>query len=251
LPTQLPDPAPASFEISVLPNAKALAEAGAREFARAADDALSDRGVFRVALAGGSTPRGLYRRLTQAPYRRAIRWDRIRFFWGDERCVPPEHESSNYRMARETLLQPLRIPASQVFRMRGEQQPEQAARSYEEVLRREFRRRPVKLDLVLLGLGGDGHTASLFPGTAALAEERRLAAANFVPKLSQWRLTLTYPAINATRRIVFLVSGAEKAAPSAKILKKQRGWQDLPASNIASRRGTLLWLLDEAAASKL
>ncbi len=251
MPTRPQPPAPSSFEINVLPNTKALAEAGAREFARAAGDALSDRGVFRVALAGGSTPRALYRRLTQAPYRRAIRWDRIRFFWGDERCVPPGNERSNYRMARETLLQPLRIPASQVFRMEGEQQPAQAARSYENGLRREFRGRPVKLDLVLLGLGGDGHTASLFPGTAALAEERCLAVANFVPKLSEWRLSLTYRAINATRRIVFLVSGPEKAAVSAKILKKQSGWQDLPASCIGSRRGTLLWLLDQAAASRL
>ncbi len=251
LPTTLPDPAPSSFEIHVLPGAEDLAEAGAREFARAASDALSDRGVFRVVLAGGSTPRALYRRLTRAPYRRAIRWERVRFFWGDERCVPPDHERSNYRMARESFLRPLRIPEGQIFRMKGEQEPAPAARSYGEILRKEFRGRPARLDLVLLGLGEDGHTASLFPRTAALAEERRLAAANFVPQLSEWRLTLTYRAINAARRVVFLVSGSAKADPAGKILKKQRGWRDLPASAVAPRHGTLLWLLDEAAASRL
>jgi 6-phosphogluconolactonase len=251
LPTSLPDPAPATFEIHVLPDARALAEAGALEFARAARDAVSDRGVFRVALAGGSTPRALYRRLTKAPYRRKIVWNRIRFFWGDERCVPPSHERSNYRMAREALLDSLDIPRRHVFRMKGELQPARAARSYEEVLRREFRGRQARLDLVLLGLGTDGHTASLFPGTAALGQERRLVAANSVAKLSEWRLTLTRRAINAARRIVFLVSGPEKAAAAAAILKKERGWRDLPASRIAPTRGTLLWLLDEAAASNL
>jgi 6-phosphogluconolactonase len=251
LPTRLSDPTPSSFEIHVLPDAKALAEAGARDFARAAGDAMADRGIFRVALAGGSTPRALYQRLTRSPYRGSIRWKRVRFFWGDERCVPPENERSNYRMASETLLEPLGIAPRQVFRMKGEQEPARAARDYENVLRKEFRGRPARLDLMLLGLGSDGHLASLFPGTAALEEDRRLVAANFVAKFSEWRLTLTYRAINAARRIVFLVSGFEKAAPVAKILEKRRGWQDLPASNVAPRRGTLVWLLDEAAASKL
>lgn len=242
---------PSSFELLVLPDAKALANAGAREFARAAGDAIADRGIFRVALAGGSTPRPLYARLTRSPYRASIRWDRVRFFWGDERCVPPDSDRSNYRMARETLLEPLGIAPRQVFRMKGEQEPARAARDYEKILRNEFRGRPARLDLVLLGLGSDGHLASLFPGTAALAEGRRLVAANSVPKFSEWRLTLTYRAINAARRIVFLVSGAEKAAPLARILEKRHGWQDLPASHVAPRRGTLVWLADSAAASKL
>ena len=241
----------ARFEIAVFPDPKALAEVGAREFARAAGEAIADRGTFRVALAGGSTPRPLYARLTRSPYRTSIRWDRVRFFWGDERCVPPDSERSNYRMARETLLEPLGIAPRQVFRMKGEQEPVRAARDYEKILRKEFRSRPSRLDLVLLGLGSDGHLASLFPGTAALAEGRRLVAANSVAKFSEWRLTLTYRAINAARRIVFLVSGAEKAAPLARILEKRRGWQDLPASHVAPRRGTLVWLADEAAASKL
>ena len=212
---------------------------------------MSDRGIFRVGLAGGSTPRAMYERLTRSPYRVSVRWERVRFFWGDERCVPPDSERSNYRMARETLLEPLGIAARQVFRMKGEQEPARAARAYEKVLRREFRGRPARLDLLFLGLGSDGHAASLFPGTAALAEGRRLVAANSVAKFSEWRITLTYRAINAARRIVFLVSGAEKAAPQAKILEKRRGWQDLPAARVAPGRGTLVWLADKAAASNL
>ncbi len=248
LPTHLRDPAPSSFEIHVVPDAAALAEAAAREFARAASDAVGDRGIFRVVLAGGSTPRALYRRLAGARWRRAVSWNRARFFFGDERCVPPDHERSNYGMARRTLLEPLGIPARQVLRMRGEEEPERAARAYEEAIRRRFSGRPARFDLVLLGLGEDGHTASLFPSTAALAECRRLVAANDVPRLSEWRLTLTFRALNAARRVIFLVSGPEKARAAATILEKQRGYRDLPASAVSPSRGTLLWLLDEAAA---
>src|SRR6185295_5356528 len=162
-PTLLPAPAPSTFEISVVPDATALARAAAREFSRAATDAVADRGIFRVVLAGGSTPRALYRLLTRAPYRRAIRWDRVRFFFGDERCVPPDHERSNYRMARENLFHPLKTPAAHVLRMKGEEEPSRAGREYESGLRRGFSGRPARFDLVLLGLGDDGHTASLFP----------------------------------------------------------------------------------------
>jgi 6-phosphogluconolactonase len=246
-----PDPTATPFEIVVLPDSKALAETGAREFARAAIEAISERGKFRVALAGGSTPRAMYQRLTRVPYRSSVPWERVRFFWGDERCVPPDSERSNYRMARETLLEPLGIAPEHVFRMKGEEAPARAAREYERVLRREFRGRPARVDLIFLGLGPDGHLASLFPGTTALAEDRRLVAANSVARFSEWRLTLTYRAINAARRIVFLVSGVEKAAPLATILRKRRGWQSLPASRVAPRRGSLLWLVDKAAASKL
>ena len=249
--SEVPDAAPSSFEIAVVPDAAALAEAASREFARAARDAVADRGIFRVALAGGSTPRALYGRLARRPYRRSISWDRVRFFWGDERCVPPDDERSNYRMAREALIKRLEVPGRHVFRMKGEQAPGAAARAYEDALRREFSPRPVRFDLLLLGLGEDGHTASLFPGTQALGQRRRLVAASFVPKFGEWRVTMTYRAINAARRIVFLVSGRKKAAPAEKILKKRRGYEQLPASGVAPRRGTLLWLLDEAAASKL
>lgn len=249
--TRIPDSAPSSFEVHVLPDAAALAEAGAREFARAAIEAIDGQGVFRVVLAGGSTPRALYARLTRASRRRSIRWDHLRFFFGDERCVSPDHERSNYRMAREALLEPLKIPARHVLRMKGEEEPARAARAYEEAIRRQFSGRAARFDLVLLGLGEDGHTASLFPATEALAERRRLVAANYVPKYSEWRLTLTFRALNAARRVIFLVSGPEKAAAAAKILKKRRGYQDLPASAVFPRRGTFLWLLDEAAASRM
>jgi 6-phosphogluconolactonase len=251
LPAYLPASAPASFEIDVVPDSFALAQAGAREFARSAGDAIEDRGIFRVVLSGGSTPRALYARLTGAPWRRLIRWDRARFLFGDERCVPPDHARSNYRLAREKLLDPLKIPARHVLRMKGEAEPARAARDYEESIRRWFSGRPARFDLVLLGLGEDGHLASLFPSTAALALSRRLVAANYVPGFSEWRITMTFRAINSARRVIFLVSGPEKARAAAKILKKRRGWQDLPASRVAPRRGTLLWLLDEAAASKL
>lgn len=251
MPTKFPSPAPATFEIHVVPDASALAEAGALEFTRAAKDAFEGRGIFHVVLAGGSTPRALYARLTRPPFRGSIRWDRVRFFFGDERCVPPDHERSNYRMAREALFDPLQIPAARVLRMKGEADPIRAARDYEAAIRRRFAGHRARFDFILLGLGEDGHTASLFPSTAALSERRRLAAANEVPKFSEWRLTLTFRALNAARRVVFLVSGPEKASAAAKILKKQRGYADLPAAGVAPSRGTLLWLLDEAAASKL
>lgn len=185
--------APPRFEARVFPGLPSLVEAGAREFAAAAGDALGDRGTFRVALSGGSTPRTLYARLTRAPYPSAIEWREARFFFGDERCVPPESRRSNFRMAREALFDPLRIPPENVFRMKGEEEPERAAADYEHALRQEFRSdgRP-RFDFVLLGMGTDGHTASLFPGFPALSEGRRDVVANFVPSLEEWRLTLTY-----------------------------------------------------------
>lgn len=155
-------------------------------------------------------------------------------------------------MAREALFDPLRIPPENVFRMKGEEEPERAAADYEHALRQEFRSdgRP-RFDFVLLGMGTDGHTASLFPGFPALSEGRRDVVANFVPSLEEWRLTLTYPVFNAARRVVFLVAGADKSRPAAQIIKRSREARDLPASRIRPRRGSVLWLLDEAAAREL
>jgi 6-phosphogluconolactonase len=250
---RLPREAPASFEVRVLPGLDSLAEEAAREFERAASDALRARAFFRVALAGGSTPRALHGRLARKPYRSRIEWNRIRFFFGDERCVLPDQERSNYRMARETLFDPLRIPAECVFRMRGEAEPHAAAAEYARTLEREFARSRSgpRYDLVFLGLGPDGHTASLFPGTKALRERSRLVVANDVPKFREWRLTSTYRLLNAAHRVIFLVAGEEKRQPVNRIVKREPGYQKLPASGVRPRRGALLWLLDEEAGRDL
>ena len=243
--------APTSFEIAVLPDAESLAVAGADEFARSAAEAIGKRGFFHVALSGGSTPRALYRRLTKPPHRAAIPWESVRFFFGDERSVPPDNERSNFRMARKELFDPLQIAPRRIFRMKGEELPGRAAESYERSLRAHVPGRPPRLDLVLLGLGEDGHTASLFPDTPALGEERRLVAANFMPGSREPRITLTFRAINAARRVIFLVSGAGKAAVVAGVLQERGRRKDLPAARVNPARGTLLWLLDEEAGAKL
>lgn len=243
----LPPESPPAFEARVLPNLAALARAAADEFAAAARDAVASRGVFRAVLAGGSTPRAVHERLATRSGRTRIDWKATRFFWGDERCVAPTDERSNYRMALETLLLPLRIPSDHVFRMRGEDEPRSAAGAYEERLRREGGGRLPRFDFVFLGLGADGHTASLFPRTRALEERRAGCAANWVPARREWRMTLTYPVLNAARRVVFVVAGAEKKDPAGRILRRAPGWRDLPAARVRPRRGSLLWLLDEAA----
>lgn len=190
----------------------AVARAAARVWESTARDAVDAGRPFSVALAGGSTPGRLYRLLAAAPYAESLPWSRTRVAFGDERCVPPDHEDSNYGFARRTLLDQVDVPRGNVLRMRGEDDPAFAARDYEERLREWF---PASdgpaFDLLLLGMGGDGHTASLFPGTAALDERTRWVVANRVPRLEAWRLTLTLPAIAAARRVLILVTGTAKA----------------------------------------
>jgi len=245
---ELPAEASSSFEVRVLPDPKEAALAAALEVAHVARDAVANRGIFRIALSGGSTPRLLFDALTRAPFREGIAWSRARFFFVDERSVPPDHERSNYRMARERLFEPLEIPPDRVERMRGEDDPETGARAYEDVLAADFGGPgpAFRFDFVLLGLGADGHTASLFPGTAALAEERRAVLANYVPKMGEWRLTLTLPVLNAARHAVFLVTGAEKSEAVAAVT--ERRVPDLPASRVHLHGGSLIWIVDEAAA---
>ena len=247
----LPPQAPPRFEVRVLPNAAEAARAAAEELAAAAADAITDRGVFRVALSGGTTPRRLFDTLSTARYRRRVDWMKTRVFFVDERCVPPSHERSNYRLAKEHLLDPLRVPPANVFRMKGEDEPRRAAAAYEKVLRREFRDRAPRFDLVLLGLGADGHTASLFPGTPALVEKTRWVAPNPAPSAGEWRLTLTLPVLNAGRRVLFHVAGADKASVVATLLLKKPGYRKLPASRVRPSRGSLVWIIDEAAAAEL
>jgi len=247
----LPPQAPPRFEIRILPNAAEAARAAAEELAAAARDAIANRGVFRVALSGGTTPKRLFDTLSTPRFRRRVDWGRTRVFFVDERCVTPSHERSNYRLAKEHLLDPLRVSPANVFRMEGEGEPRRAAAGYEKLLREEFGGRTPRFDLVLLGLGADGHTASLFPGTKALGEKIRWVAANSVPSQREWRLTLTLTVLNAGRRVVFLVAGRDKARVVSILLAKKPGYRNLPASRISPKRGSLIWTLDEPAAAAL
>jgi len=208
-----------------------------------------------VALAGGATPKLLYTLLATEPHRRHLPWPRTHVFWGDERCVPPDHPESNYRMAHEALLRHLPIPPEQIHRMRGEDpDPERAAAEYEERLRTAFHGQAgalPRLDLVLLGMGADGHTASLFPHTEAVREQQRWVVRNHVPKLQADRLTLTAPVINWGATILFLVAGNDKAAALQEVLEGPADPERLPAQLIRPTAGRLVWLVDLAAASRL
>ena len=245
----------------VLPTAEALAEDAARRFARAASDAVQSHGEFVVALSGGATPRSLYARLAASPYASTVPWSRVQVFWGDERCVAPDQAASSYRMAREALLDHVPIRAENVHRIRGEDDPGAAARAYEQTLRAVLRtpRGPpretlgARIDLVLLGLGDDGHTASLFPGPPArdVPDGEPWVVARYHVAGSQWRVTLTPVLINAAAEVVFLVSGEGKAAIVHRVLEGPRRPQELPAQLIAPADGRLLWLLDAAAARDL
>ncbi len=234
-------------EIRVSADVKALGTYAAELFASLSGEAISTRKTFRTALSGGSTPLPLYSFLAIEPYRSRIDWENVEIFFSDERCVPPEHHESNFKAVNESLLS--HIP-SKVHRIRGEMPPWEAALRYEEDIRRAFgfgEGLPV-LDLVLLGLGADGHTASLFPGTEVLGETEKLAAAVFVSQHESWRVTLTFPVINAARKVVFLVSGKSKARVVKDVIESRK---DYPASRVAPSGGSVLWLLDRDAASLL
>jgi 6-phosphogluconolactonase len=207
-----------------------------------------------VALAGGSTPRGLYQLLTGEPYRSQLSWEYLRVFWGDERTVPPDHHESNFRMAEEALLSQVPVPARQVFRMEGELPAGEAAARYEAVLREQFRLSPgefPKFDLILLGMGSDGHTASLFPGTSAVAESHKLVAAPWVEKLHTHRVTLTPPVLKAAKHVVLLVSGQDKATALHAVLEGPSEPDRYPAQVINATAGNVVWLINQDAAGLL
>jgi 6-phosphogluconolactonase len=242
--------------IEVLADEAAVAQRGAELLADDAHEAVARRGPFAVALSGGSTPRRLYGLLARDPLRLQVPWQQVHLLWGDERCVPPDSPQSNYRMAREAFVGHVPVPADNVLRIRGEDEPAEAAIAYEMSLRGLSRTigatslgSPI-IDLVLLGIGTNGHTASLFPYSPALRVVERLAVATEVPELG-WRITLTVPVINAARHVVFVVTGEEKAAVLARILQGPSRGDELPAQLIAPRPGRLTWLLDEAAAGRL
>ena len=228
-----------------------LSERAAEEFVRQARQAIQTAGRFTVGLSGGSTPKALYTRLALPGYAEQIRWSCVHFFWGDERCVAPDHPESNYRMVQEALLGKISIPAENVHRMAGEKEPQIAAAEYEAELKRFFKLPASALprfDLILLGLGEDGHTASLFPGTEALNDAQHLAAAVYVEKLKAHRLTLTLPVLNEGAEVVFLVAGASKAAVVKEVLGGQAAATNYPAAKIQPRDGKLIWMITADAA---
>jgi 6-phosphogluconolactonase len=236
--------------IRTYPEAASLARAAAEHFVTLATAAIAARGQFVVALSGGSTPRTTYALLASDEFAARMDWPRVRVFWGDERCVPPDHPHSNYRMAREALLDKVPIPTENVHRMRGELPPDQAATAYQEELEAVLGAGG-RFDLILLGMGADGHTASLFPGTTALHEQTRWVVAHHVDKQSAWRVTLTPVAINAAVHVIFIVSGAGKAERLRQVLAGPYQPDILPAQIVRPTHGRLLWLVDAAAAVHL
>lgn len=243
-----------SAEIRVLTTPQELFSAAAEEVVRSATEAISERGRFTIALSGGSTPRSLFN-LLATNARNTLPWEKMFFFWGDERHVSPTDPESNYRMANEAMLSKVPVPPGNVFRFPAENPDAGAvAEAYEKTLRKFFQLGPQHLprfDLILLGMGPDGHTASLFPGTAALQEKSRLAVANWVEKLKTFRLSLTLPVLNASRCVVFLVSGTDKASVLHSVLEENVSGDQYPAKLVQPKDGKLIWLLDRAAASAL
>jgi len=235
--------------VRILDSAADLAAAAAEEVATGLESALAARSRAALVLAGGSTPRRLYRLLGGPSLRQRIDWRRIELFWGDERCGAGGHSEGNYRMARETLLEDIDPAPEQIHHIDGSLPPEEAARRYEQVIRRRIGGEQPCFDLVLLGLGADGHTASLFPDRPELEGDQRLAVATRSPRPPHQRVSLTPLAFNGARRVVFLVDGEEKAVAVERVLERRD--PRLPASWIGPRRGELLWLLDRAAAGGL
>jgi 6-phosphogluconolactonase len=234
----------------------ALAQEAAKRVVAIAEEAVARCGRFTVALAGGSTPKYLYSLLTAEPYCARLPWCHTHAFWGDERPVPPEHPDSNFGMARAALFSRVPIPAKQVHRMQAERADLDAAASeYESEIAKVFEIRPTDeppmFDLILLGLGPDGHTASLFPYTPALQETKRWVVSNYIPKLKVNRLTLTPPILNRASTILFLVSGADKASVLQAVLEGPPDPERLPAQLIRPVAGRLVWLVDQTAASRL
>jgi 6-phosphogluconolactonase len=242
-------------EVRILADANAIAQTAAAEFLDTALDAVRQEGSFSVALAGGSTPKDLYGLLSNNPLQAKVPWGKIQFFFGDERHVPPDDRESNFRMATEAILAKAPIDPKQVHRIKSEKpNASEAAQEYEQELRESFKLKPDQLprfDLVLLGMGPEGHTASLFPGTKALREQRRLVVSNWVGKLYTDRITLTPPVLNNAARIIFMAHGAEKAPALKAVLEGPYEPDQLPAQMINPPKGRVVWLVDPSAASML
>ena len=242
------------MEIRTLTTPQELFAAAAEEVVRAANESVAQRGRFTLALAGGSTPKSLYN-LLATNARTTLPWDRMFFFWGDERHVPPTDPESNYRMVEEAMLSKVPVPPGNVFRIKTENpDAAAAAEDYEKAIRKFFGLEPGQFplfDLILLGMGPDGHTASLFPGTTALQEKSRLVVANWVEKMKTHRISLTLPVLNASHCVTFLVSGTDKAPALKAVLEDNAPPEQYPAKLVKPTDGKLIWLIDRAAASQL
>lgn len=243
-----PDPRLLRFgqaDVQIYGSDAGLFAAAEEEFFRVLREAVKARARCSIALTGGSTPRRLYESIAQ--HAAAVDWSKVTFFFGDERCVPPDHPDSNFGMASQTMLSVPPVSYAPVHRIKGELPPPEAAREYEQELRDYFGDALPRFDLVLLGMGPDGHCASLFPGSAALAEETRWVAENWVQRLDIWRITFTFPLLNSAAEVLFLLNGEEKRAPVQQIFKER---QPLPAARVQPA-GKLLWMMDEIAGGEL
>lgn len=244
-----------TVHIQVIANAEALTQAAAAEFVKRVNQAITTSGRFTVALSGGSTPKSLYALLATEPWRRQIPWNNVHFFWGDERHVPPNHADSNYRMTQERLLFQVPVPSENVHRIKTENpDASSVAEAYEQDIRQFFQLQGNELpqfDLVLLGMGSDGHTASLFPGTHVIHEQTRLVAAPWVEKFKTYRITLTPPVLNNANHIIFFVTGSEKAETLKAVLEGEYQPDRFPSQSIHPTHGTVLWMVDQTAASLL
>ena len=238
---------PNNENVQIFPNLRELSLAAAEKFASLAHQAIIKSGRFTVALSGGSTPKGLHEVLSEPPYRDRVNWSVVYFFWGDERYVPLDHPDSNYRMARETLLSKVPVPEENILPIHTENlQPHEAAAAYESQLRNFFGETTLpRFNLILLGMGEDGHTASLFPFTPALKESTRWVTENYVEKLQTDRITMTVPLINNAANILFLISGASKAKALKEVLEGPFDPDRLPAQLIRPHSGELLFLVDD------
>jgi 6-phosphogluconolactonase len=241
-------------DIRICKDATALAQQTTDIFVRLAQESVAARGRFTVALAGGSTPKAAYALLASATYRDRLPWQQIHFFWGDERHVPPDHEDSNYRMAYEAMLSKVPTPVAHMYRIAAEKEAQQAADEYAATLRTAFQLEAGALprfDLILLGMGPDGHTASLFPGTSVVHERKQLVAAPWVEQFHTFRITLTPPVLCNAAHVVFAAGGADKTETLQQVLQGPYQPDLYPSQVVRPTHGTLLWLVDKAAARLL
>ena len=228
-----------------------LAQFTCERLAEVLSNSIDERGSGSFVLSGGQTPRRVYQLLASAPFSRRVDWKKVRLFFGDERMVPPDHADSNYGMAYKELISHVPVSEENIFRISGELPPATAAEKYAGALERIFKDEHPRFDCVLLGIGEDGHTASLFPGTDGVNEREKLAVEVFVPRLKAWRVTLTVPVINNARTIVFLGEGQKKSAIVRKVINATSPSAEVPATLIHAHDGELHWILDQEAASQL